>query len=143
MKTSSINNADYFECTLQFKDGAKKAMSFQQNKRQRLADAETSKSPVKLQQHNVSRGKVWINPPTKITFAEKDDVDFKHNPSMAPEKGLKIGESWKKPTDVNEAELFRPTKKKNYWLKMNICVTLTVFIVFEIACHCWIVFLFS
>ena len=65
-------------------------MSFQQNKRQRLADAETSKSSIKLQQHNVSRGKVWINPPTKITFAEKDDVDFEHNPSMAKDSIVEL-----------------------------------------------------
>lgn len=77
---------------LQFQNSTKKSLSFQTNKRQKLCDAETAKSPVKLKDHNESQGKVWINPKTRIDIISKDDVAFEFNPSLVKDAIVPLGE---------------------------------------------------
>ncbi|XP_066917511.1 uncharacterized protein [Clytia hemisphaerica] len=53
------------------------------NKRQRLADAATTCSPVKMKNFNSApNGKIWINPPTSINLLKREEADFEHNAAL-------------------------------------------------------------
>ena len=65
------------------KYSAKKSLCFLPKKRQRLSDVEITKSPIKIKDHNISKGKVWINPQTRIEIISQGQVGFKFNSSLA------------------------------------------------------------
>ena len=68
----------------QTENGAKKALCFySNNKRPRIQEAQSTKSPVKIGRFNTSRGKIFMNREATVMLLDPNDASFEYNSSLA------------------------------------------------------------
>lgn len=92
IKKASNTGTEYFNCTLQMENSARRAVCFSPGKRKLLAEVDKARSPVKITKHDISKGDVVINNRTNISLMDNTAVTFQHDPLLAKDAFVTIKE---------------------------------------------------